>query len=77
MEQSIKAVKGLGAGIRAARRQKRYTQEDMAAKLQVLGCDISRGTYAKIESGIRHVSLLELRAIARILDADFNSLLDF
>ena len=49
----------------------------MAAKLQVLGCDISRGTYAKIESGIRHVSLLELRAIARILDADFNSLLDF
>lgn len=77
MEQSIKAGKGLGAGIRAARRQKRYTQEDMAAKLQVLGCDISRGTYAKIESGIRHVSLLELRAIARILDADFNSLLDF
>ena len=32
-----------------------YTQEQLAAKLQTLGCDITRSAVAKIEVGQRHL----------------------
>ena len=51
------------------------TQEQLAARLQVQGCDTARGTLAKIEAGIRNVSLKELHAIKGILGASFDELL--
>lgn len=39
----------------------------LAAKCEVLGCPISRGTLAKIESGIRCVTDIELFALASSL----------
>jgi len=75
MEQSIRGVKALGGKIREIRKARRYTQEVVISKLQVLGCDISRSTYAKIEAGIRHISISELKAIAEVLDTDYNTLL--
>lgn len=43
------------------------TQEALAAHMQLLECDISRGTLAKIEAGIRHISVRELNAIKEAL----------
>lgn len=71
MEQGIKASKKIGQNIGKFRMQKRLTQDALAAKMQSLGCDISRGTLAKIESGIRHISVAEIEAIRTILDMQY------
>ena len=51
------------------------TQEQLAAQLQVYGCDISRGTLAKIEAGIRHISVKELNAVKAVLQVKYEELL--
>jgi transcriptional regulator with XRE-family HTH domain len=72
MEQHIKSDKTIGGNIRKNRIAKHMTQEQLAAKLQILDCDISRCTLAKIESGIRHVSVQELSAIKDILNMRYE-----
>jgi len=44
----------VGINIQKARIKNKLTQEQLAAKLQVAGCDITRGALAKIEVGQRH-----------------------
>ncbi|TEB04635.1 Helix-turn-helix domain protein [Pelotomaculum schinkii] len=72
MGQSIKADKNIGENIRKWRNAKGMTQEQLSAQLQVCGCDISRGTLAKIEAGIRHISVKELNAFKAILDIAYD-----
>ncbi|MCI9273762.1 MAG: helix-turn-helix transcriptional regulator [Clostridiales bacterium] len=74
MEQAIKGHPGLGGRVRQLRKERNLTQDKMVSRLQVLGCDLSRGTYAKIEAGIRHISIKELTAFTQILGVDFNTL---
>jgi len=74
MDQSIKADRGVGENIRKWRNAKGMTQEQLSAQLQVRGRDISRGTLAKIEAGIRHISVEELNAIKSILDVEYDDL---
>lgn len=57
------------------RKGRSLTQEQLVAKLQQRGIMISRGTYAKIEAGIRGISLKELYAIRNILGATWEELL--
>lgn len=47
--------KALGQNIRRLRLVRRLSQEQLAAQLQVCGCDITRSGLAKIEAGQRHV----------------------
>jgi transcriptional regulator with XRE-family HTH domain len=70
--QSIKSDKIIGENIRKARNAMDMTQESLAAKLQILGYDISRGTLAKIEAGIRHISVEELNAIKGVLSMKYE-----
>ena len=72
MSQNIKADKTIGENIRKWRSAKGMTQEQLSAQLQVRGCDISRGTLAKIEVGIRHISVEELNAIKAVLDIAYD-----
>ena len=72
MGQSIKSDKIIGENIRKARNAMGITQEELAAKLQILNCDISRGTLAKIEAGIRHISVEELNAIKEALGMKYE-----
>ena len=53
----------VGKYIRKVRKAQKLTQDQIAARLQVRGCDIARGTYAKMEAGIRRITLDELKAI--------------
>ena len=71
MNQGIKASKTIGANIRHFREERHYTQEAFAAKLQCHGCDISRSTLAKIEAGIRHLSVDEIETIRMLLVMDY------
>lgn len=66
--------KQFGHNIRNIREQKRITQEQLAAKLQLGGCDITRSAVAKIEVGQRHVYPDEIKLIKEILDTSFEEL---
>ncbi len=73
MAQSIKSDKTIGENIRKARNALNMTQEQLVAKLQILECDISRGTLAKIEAGIRHISVDEINSIKEALNMSYES----
>lgn len=65
----------VGLRIRAYRMERRLTQDQLAAKLQVNGYDLTRVAVAKIESGQRHIYLYELKAIKEVLRVSFEDLL--
>ena len=67
-------VSEIGANIRKIRESKNITQDTLAAKLQVRGCDITRSAIAKIEVGQRHLYPDEILLIKEILDTDFDSI---
>ena len=47
--------KAVGTNIRRLREKADITQEQLSARLQVNGCDITRSALAKIEVGQRHL----------------------
>jgi len=51
------------------------TQDTLAAKLQLSGCDITRSAIAKIEVGQRHIYPDELILIREILNTSFDEIL--
>lgn len=67
--------KRIGENIRKIRTAQNITQEMLSARLQTLGCDITRSGLAKIEVGQRHIYADELILIKEILKTDFDSLL--
>ena len=64
----------IGYNIRNIRESKKMTQEMLAAKLQLFGCDITRSSIAKIEVGQRHLYPDEIILIKEILETDFDSI---
>lgn len=64
----------VGPQIRARRYALGLTQEALAAKCQLHGFDISRGTLSQIEAQVRCVKDAELRFIAQILEVTTDSL---
>lgn len=65
----------IGKNIGKLRIEKNMTQEEMVRQLQLKEIDISRGTYAKIEIGTRHIEAIELEAIRDILGTTYEILL--
>lgn len=63
----------LGPALRAARERKGYSQAELAAQLQLIGWDVGRTTWTKIELGERTVSDAELVAVARLLDMSLDA----
>ena len=66
--------KQMGNNLRRLRQRKKLTQEQVAAKLQVRGCDVTRSALAKIEAGQRHVYVDELKALREIFDVSYEEL---
>lgn len=64
----------LGKRLRSIREEKRMTQEQLAAKLQLSGCDITRSAVAKIEAGQRHIYPDEIKLIKEILGVTFDEI---
>ena len=73
MTQKIKQDISLGNNIRKLRRQSHLTQEQVAAKLQLQGIEISRSSYSQIECGTYNIKVSELIALAELFQTDFNS----
>ena len=66
--------KKIGSNIRAIREKKKITQDELAAKLQVRGCDITRSAVSKIEIRQRQLYPDEVILIKEILDTDFDEI---
>ncbi len=68
--------KFFGRKIRELREKADLTQEQLAARLQVEGCDITRSAVAKIEVGQRHVYPDEIKLIKNILNVEYAELFE-
>ncbi len=66
--------KQMGSRIRLLREARHLTQEQLAAKLQVRGCDITRSALAKIEVGQRHLYAREIKLLHEILQVPYDQL---
>lgn len=71
---NAKIEKKVGNNIRDLREKAGMTQEYMATKLQLLGCDITRSAVAKIEVGQRHCYPDEIILIKKILNVSYESI---
>lgn len=56
-----------GKKIRALRMEQELTQAQLAARCNILGYDLSRGTLAKIEAGCIRVTDINIKYLAQAL----------
>ncbi len=68
--------KRIGSNIRKLREQQGMTQDILAAKLQLSGCDITRSAIAKIEVGQRHLYPDEIILLRTILGTTYDEIFD-
>lgn len=73
---NAKIEKCVGNNIRKLRERAGLTQEQVAARLQVAGCDITRSAVAKIEVGQRHLYPDEIILIKEILGASYEEIFE-
>lgn len=73
---NILIEKKVGNNIRKLREKAGLTQEQVAAKLQVNGCDITRSAVAKIEVGQRHLYPDEIILLKSILSSSYDQIFD-
>lgn len=69
--------KEFGYNIRKIRKEKKLTQDQLAAQLQINGCDITRSAMAKIEVGQRHLYPDEIRLLKELLNVSFDEMFYF
>lgn len=71
---NIDIEKKIGNNIRALREQIGFTQDYVATKLQLNGCDITRSALAKIEVGQRHLYPDEVVLLKKILNVSYDDI---
>ena len=74
--QKIRPDMDIGQNIQKLRREVGMTQEQTVAKLQLLGIEISKSTYAKIETNRMNVKVSELVALSKIFGVDISKFYD-
>ena len=72
---NVYVEKQIGKNIRRIRERAGMTQEILAAKLQLRGCDITRSAVAKIEVGQRHLYVDELILLKEIFGVSYDEIL--
>ncbi len=68
--------KKVGQNIRLLREKAGLTQDQLSAKLQLNGCDITRSAVAKIEVGQRHLYPDEVILIKTILNVTYEEIFE-
>lgn len=66
--------KRMGSHLARLRQEKGLTQEQLAARLQVQGCDLTRSALAKIEVDQRHLYPDEIKALTEVLAVSYEQL---
>lgn len=66
--------KAMGQNIRCLRMERKLSQEQLSAQMQVRGCDVTRSALAKIEVGQRHLYPDEIMLLHQLLDVPYDDL---
>ena len=64
----------IGGKVREYRLKNGWTQTELAARMQVVGCDLSREIIARIESGFRQTSVFEIDKFVEVFGITYNDL---
>ena len=70
--QKIRPDLDIGKNIQELRRAAGMTQEQVLAKMQLLGLTISKSSYAKIETNRLNIKVSELVALKNILKCGYD-----
>lgn len=70
------SVNTIGKNIRKFRKDRNLGQTDLVRELQLIGVSMTRETLVKIERGIQHIQLVQLKGIKKILEVSYEDLLD-
>lgn len=62
----------IGHNIQRLRKSAEMTQDQVVAHLQLLGIEISKSTYAKIETNRMNIKVSELIALCKIFHTDIS-----
>ena len=65
-----------GTRIKELRMKMNLSQEQLAARLQTEGLGVNQNSVSRIETGKRIVADFELKAIAKVLHTDVDTLLE-
>ena len=68
--------KNVGERIRSLRIKNKLTQEQLSARLQIKGCDMTRSALAKVEVGQRHIYMDDIKCLKEILGVRYEDLLE-
>lgn len=63
--QKIRPDMDIGKNIQAIRYQNKLTQDQVIAKLNLMGISMSKSTYAKLETNRMNIKVSELVALAK------------
>ena len=74
MKRSTPLCRHIGGKVRFFRKKRGMTQEELAARLQTRGCNITRAMVGHIETGYRTASVFEIDMLVEVLGIDYNAL---
>ena len=72
MIQKIRMDMSIGSNIQKRRYQCKLKQDQVIAKLNLMGISMSKSTYAKLETNRMNIKVSELVALAKIFHTDIN-----
>ena len=67
--QKLRPDMNIGGNIQKIRYSRKLTQDQVIAKMNLMGIQISKSTYAKLETNIK---VSELMAMKEIFECEFN-----
>ena len=62
----------LGDNLLRIRKMRNMTQNDVIAKMQILGSNLSVTAYSKIEHGIRNIKVTDLVGLKNVFNVDYS-----
>ena len=66
----------IGKNIRRIRIERGLGQSELVRQLQLIDVEMTRETLVKIERGIQHIQLSQLRGIRDVLETSYDNILD-
>lgn len=66
----------IGKNIREARQKAGIGQTELVGRLQLLDIKMTRETLVKIERGVQHIQLEQLKGIKHVLGVSYEDILD-
>lgn len=74
INENISSFNITGKNIKKIRKDKKITQEDLCARMQVMGYQISRSDISKLENGKRFISDFEVVGFSQALKVEILEL---